>query len=431
MKVAFYTLGCKVNLYETQAVLNSFKNKNYEIVAFEDKADIYVINTCTVTHMSASKSRKIIRSAIKKNEDAIVVVMGCYAQMNSSDVKEMLGVNIVVGTNDRNKIVSLVEEYIKTKQNVNIVGNIDDIPFEDMEVSFLEGKTRAFVKIEDGCNNYCSYCIIPYTRGSVRSKKKDLVLKEITNLVSNGYREVVLTGIHTGNYGSDFKDYTFANLLSEVIKIKGLERLRISSIEITELNDDVLDILKNSKVIANHLHIPLQAGSDDILVAMNRKYNKEYFRNKINQIRLIRNDIAITTDVIVGFPGESDAHFKETYDFIKEIGFAGLHVFPYSKREGTKAATMDNQIDKMVKKDRVHQLMKLSLELERNYMMAFKDKTVSFIAETYENGYLIGHSSNYLKIKALGEEHNIGCMLTATIKKIEYPYCIATIIKHN
>lgn len=425
MKVAFYTLGCKVNLYETQAVLNMFKNSNYEIVPFEEKADIYIINTCTVTNMSASKSRKIIRSAIKKNKDAVIVVMGCYSQMDSDTVKE-LGVNIIVGTNERRKIVSLVEKYLTDKVNVNIVSNIDDIPFEDMEVSFLEGKTRAFVKIEDGCNNYCSYCIIPFTRGRVRSKDKDLVLREITHLVENGYLEVVLTGIHTGNYGSDLKDYSFNQLLLDILKIEGLKRLRISSIEITELNDDVLNTIKENDVIANHLHIPLQSGSEDILVSMNRKYDKDYFRNKIKAIRAIRNDISITTDVIVGFPGETETHFNEVYDFIKEIGFSALHVFPYSKREGTKASVMPNQIDEHTKKERVHKLMALSKDLEKEYMNNFIDKELSFIAETYEDGYLVGHSSNYLKIKMLGAEENLGQMLDITVQKIEYPYCIGT-----
>jgi threonylcarbamoyladenosine tRNA methylthiotransferase MtaB len=424
MKVAFYTLGCKVNLYETQAVLNMFKNKNYEIVPFDDIADIYIINTCTVTNMSASKSRKIIRSAIKKNIDAVTVVMGCYSQMSAEEVKS-LGVNIIVGTNDRKRIVELVENYINNKENINIVSNIDNIPFEDMEVSFLEGKTRAFVKIEDGCNNYCSYCIIPYTRGRVRSKDKNIVIEEITNLVHNGYLEIVLTGIHTGNYGSDFTHYHFADLLNDIIKIDGLKRVRISSIEITELNDTVLEILKNSNVIADHLHIPLQSGSEDILKLMNRKYNKEYFKNKIDLIRSIRPNISITTDVIVGFPGESEEHFIETYNFIKEIDFAMLHVFPYSKREGTKAATMINQVPENIKRTRVHSLMSLSKELEINYMNKFIDKHLTIIPETYEDGYLIGHSSNYLKVRFKGNEEDIGKMIEVVVKEIEYPYCIA------
>jgi threonylcarbamoyladenosine tRNA methylthiotransferase MtaB len=424
MKVTFYTLGCKVNLYETQAVLNMFKNKDYEIVPFEDVASIYIINTCTVTNMSAVKSRKIIRSAIKKNKDAIIVVMGCYAQMSSEDVKK-LGVNIIVGTNDRKRIVELVENYINNKEDINIVSNIDDIPFEDMEVSFLEGKTRAFVKIEDGCNNYCSYCIIPYTRGRVRSKEKNIVIEEITNLVHNGYLEIVLTGIHTGNYGSDFKDYHFADLLSDIIKIDGLKRVRISSIEITELNDKVLELLKNSHIIADHLHIPLQSGSKDILISMNRKYNREYFKNKIDLIRSIRPNISITTDVIVGFPGESEEHFIETYNFIKEIDFAMLHVFPYSIREGTKAATMTNQAPEQSKKDRVHRLMNLSHELELNYMTKFLDKHLTIIPEAFEDGYLIGHSSNYLKVKVKGNEEDIGKMIEVVVKEVQYPYCIA------
>jgi threonylcarbamoyladenosine tRNA methylthiotransferase MtaB len=423
MKVAFQTLGCKVNLYETQAVLNLFKNKNYDIVSFDDIADIYVINTCTVTNTSASKSRKIIRSAIKKNKDAVIVVMGCYSQISSGEI-EALGVNIIVGTNDRKRIIELVEDYLENKKNISIVNSIDKVPFEDMEVSFLEGKTRAFVKIQDGCNNFCSYCIIPYTRGRVRSKDKNLVVREITHLVENGYLEVVLTGIHTGNYGSDFTNYSFADLLNDISKIDGLKRIRISSIEITELNDKVLDILKNNKIIANHLHIPLQSGSEDILLSMNRKYNKDYFRKKIELIRSIRKDISITTDVIVGFPGESEEHFEETYNFIKEIGFSALHVFPYSKREGTKAASMPNQINEDIKKDRVHKLMELSKSLEKEYMNKFIDSTLNFIPEEYEDGYVIGHSSNYLKIKARGNEDDLGKMLDVRIIKIEYPYCI-------
>lgn len=422
MKVAFYTLGCKVNTYETQAVLNMFKNKNYNIVSFDDIADIYIINTCTVTNTSASKSRKIIRHAINQNKDAIVVVMGCYSQISSDDIAK-LGVNIIVGTNERSRIVELVEDYISNKEKINIVGSIDDIPFEDMEVSYLEGKTRAFVKIQDGCNNYCSYCIIPYTRGNVRSKDKDLVIDEITKLVNNGYLEIVLTGIHTGHYG--FKDYSFSNLLKDVTKIEGLERLRISSIEITELDDDFLDVLKNTDIIANHLHIPLQSGCDKTLKEMNRKYNKKYFKDKINLIRSIRPDIAITTDVIVGFPNEDEKDFKETYDFIKEIGFMSLHVFPYSKREGTKAAIMSNQVNGNVKKSRVSKLVALSKKLELEYMTKYRGKEITIIAETIEENYLIGHSSNYLKVKVLGDTTELGRKITCIVDKIEYPYCIA------
>ena len=427
MKVAFYTLGCKVNLYETQAILNKFKIYNYEIVSFEDKADIYVINTCTVTNTSASKSRKIIRNAINKNKDAIIVVMGCYSQMDADKIKE-IGAHIILGTKDRGEIISLVEEYIKNHNNINIVSSLDNIPYENLEVTFLEGKTRAFVKIEDGCNNFCTYCIIPYTRGRVRSKDKDLVLKEIHNLVSNNYLEVVLTGIHTGNYGSDLEDYNFGNLLIDISKIDGLKRLRISSIEITEINDNILNIVKNNNVIANHLHIPLQAGSDDILKLMNRKYNTSYFREKIKKIREIRNDIAITTDVIVGFPGEDDNHFRETYNFIKEIGFTNMHVFPYSPREGTKASLMPNQVDEVIKKKRVKELIALSKELELNYMNKFINKTLEVIFETSNDSYLIGHTSNYLKVKAIGNKEDIGKIIGVKITKIEYPYCVGEYI---
>ena len=287
--------------------------------------------------------------------------------------------------------------------------NLNEVEFEDMNIKHFENRTRAFVKIQDGCENFCTYCIIPYVRGKCRSKKEDNVLSEITTLVNNGYNEIVLTGIHTGNYGVDINT-NFSSILEKILNIKGLKRLRISSIEITELTDKFMDVLKTSKKIVNHIHIPLQSGCGKILKAMNRKYDMQYFINKINQIRSIRKDIAITSDVIVGFPGETDEDFNITKENIKKIKFTELHVFPYSKRKGTPAAIMKNQIDGNIKKQRVKELIEISEELKNEYYKKFIGKLLEVLVETYSDGYLIGHLSNYGKVKFKGDEsllHNL------------------------
>ena len=395
MKVAFYTLGCKVNSYETEVNIEIFKKRGYEIVPFEEKADVYVINTCSVTNTSDQKSRKIIREAVKKNKDAIVVVMGCYSQVKYDEAANIPGVSIVIGTNNKSKIIDLIEEYKKDKKQIVRISSLSDLLFENMNLDKFENHTRAFVKVQDGCNNYCSYCIIPYTRGNVRSKPLNDVVNEVTNLVKNGYKEVVLTGIHTGHYGQDLKNVDFSDLLNELEKIDGLERIRISSVEIKELNDKFLNTLKNSKKIVNHIHIPLQSGSDKILKLMNRRYDMKEFINKIEEIRSIRPNIAITTDVIVGFPSETDELFNETVESIKKIGFAELHVFPYSIREGTVAAKMDNQVDGITKKERVRKLLSISSLLKNNYYSSLISNEEYVLTEKYEDGYLIGHLSNY------------------------------------
>ena len=299
-----------------------------------------------------------------------------------------------------------------------------EAPFEKMQLNNFN-RTRAFVKIEDGCENYCSYCIIPYARGKVRSKDKDEVIKEITTLVNNGHHEIVLTGIHTGHYGADLKDYTFADLLKDIVKIEGLERLRISSIEITELDDEVLDVIKNNDIIVSHLHVPLQSGSDTILELMHRIYENLYFIDKINHIRQIRPDISITTDIIVGFPGETEELFEETIDTVDKIKFAKIHVFPFSLRKGTKAEELPNHLDEKTKKDRVKRLISKSKELEIAYMEKFIDKKVSFIPEVYRDGYLIGHTGNYLLVKYAGERALLHQDVDVTLKEIDYPYVIA------
>lgn len=424
MKVSFYTLGCKVNLYETEVVINSFKKKGYEIVDFSTPSDVVVINTCTVTNTSDKKSRNIIRQAVKNNENAVIVVMGCYSQVRNEDIKQIPGVNIIIGNTLKSKVVELVEEYINNNKNITLIQDVMHTSFEPMVLDKFETKTRAFVKIQEGCNNFCSYCIIPYARGNIRSKPKDEVIEEITSLTNNNYKEVVLTGIHTGHYGKDIYDYSFSDLLSELCKIEKLERIRISSIEITELDDKFLEILKNNKKIVDHIHIPLQSGCDKTLKEMNRKYDTKYFLNKINEIRTIRNDISITTDLIVGFPNENEEDFNNTYEFLKEVNFSKIHVFPYSRRKGTPADLMDNQIPEDIKKKRVKKVLELSKELENNYMNKFINKELEILVEKYEDGIVFGHTSNYIGIKAKGICKDVNKLIKVIPNKIDYPFMI-------
>ncbi len=418
--VGVLSLGCKVNTYESEYVINELKSAGYEIKNFDDICDVYIINTCTVTNNSDSKSKKMIRQAIKRNPNACVVAMGCFIAANP-DI-QIDGLDIILGNKDKSKIVELLDEYFKNKNELRLqyTGRLKE--FEDMYISNFPGRTRAFVKIQDGCDNFCTYCIIPFVRGKCRSKDESKVIDEVKSLVRNGYKEVVLTGIHTGSYGVDL-DTDFADLLDKLVKIDGLLRLRISSIETTELNDKVLNVLKNSKVLVDHLHIPIQAGSNEILKAMNRKYDLDYFFNKINEIRSIRPDIAISTDVIVGFPGETEELFNTTIDTCKKLEFSKLHVFPYSERRGTASSRMDGKIDEHEKKERSRRLIEVSHELEMNYMKKFINKEVDVLVEEFKDGYSYGHTGNYLHVKINKElPHNE--IVKVTIKSVEYPYCI-------
>jgi len=424
MKVGIYTLGCKVNAYESEYVSDLLKENGYEIHPFTDICDIYIINTCSVTNTSDAKSRKMIHQAMRRNPDACIVAMGCFIEANKKT--EIEGVDILIGNKDKSKIVSLIEEYFKTKKKIKNLYDDLGTEFENMEIHSFGEKTRAFVKIQDGCENFCTYCIIPFVRGKCRSKSPDLVLQEITSLVNHGYQEIVLTGIHTGNYGVDL-GCDFATLLEKILKIPGLYRLRISSIEATELNDRVLELLKNP-IIANHLHIPLQSGSREVMKAMNRKYTKEEYLNKIKKIRKIRPDISISTDVIVGFPGETEEMFRESYQFCEEIGFSKIHVFPYSKRNGTAAAHFPNQVDGKIKKERVQKLTKLSNILEKKYMEKFLGKEMEVLIETSDSKYSMGHTSNFLLVKVLGEFRQEDKVLV-TLTEISYPYCFGTVKK--
>jgi len=400
MKIAFYTLGCKVNTYETESIWELFKSKGYNRVKSSEYADVYIINTCTVTNSGDSKSRKAIRKLIKKNPEAVIAVMGCYSQMSPDEVASIDGVDIIIGTKHREQIVSLVEDVLRERHKVN---NVTDVSryreFDETHVTNFTENTRAFLKIQDGCNNFCSYCIIPFARGPVRSRNKDSILDEARSLVANGYHEIVLTGIHTGGYGTDLDNYSLFDLLTDLSKVRNLKRVRISSIEINELTDDILHLINANPIFAKHLHIPLQSGSEEILKQMRRHYNKQEFSDMIKNIRNIIPSVAITTDVIVGFPGETDEQFLEMYEFIKTIAFSELHVFPYSKRNGTKAARMKNQINGIIKSYRVNQLLELNEQLAENFISQSREKPLSVLFETSDDEYTYGHSDTYIYAK--------------------------------
>ncbi|MDD4596270.1 MAG: tRNA (N(6)-L-threonylcarbamoyladenosine(37)-C(2))-methylthiotransferase MtaB [Candidatus Izemoplasmatales bacterium] len=429
MKVAFLTLGCKVNFYETEAVWELMQKHGYERVDFKARSDVYIINTCTVTNNSDGKSRKMIREAISRNPEGIVVIMGCFSQLKAGQVLAIPGVKIVLGTKNRNLIPEYIAEYLKKKTILNKVELLEsNLAFDDLSINAFAKHQRAFLKIQDGCNNFCSYCIIPYARGRVRSKQPKQVIKEAKTLVDNNFKEIILTGIHTGGYGVDLPNYRFVNLLQDLETIKGLERIRISSIETSELTEDVISVIAHSQKIVNHLHIPLQSGSDTILKAMNRKYDKQEYTRIISKLRAMIPNLAITTDVIVGFPGETESDFAEMVAFIREINFQELHVFPYSRREGTVAAAMPNQISGAIKKERVNILLKLSDELAKAYINTNINISLQVIPETYHDGYLHGHTANYIFVKFLGRSDQIGELVDIVITEESYPLSLAKVI---
>jgi threonylcarbamoyladenosine tRNA methylthiotransferase MtaB len=430
MKVAFYTLGCKVNSYETEAVLEKFKNSGYEIVNYEEFSDIYVVNSCMVTNAGEKKSKQIIRRPLKLNPQAIVIVMGCLTQLKADEILKIPGVKIVLGTKNRDKIVDYLDEYLTNRKPLNQVAELEKKEeYDSLAIIDFENHKRAFIKIQDGCNNFCTYCIIPYTRGRVRSKSKDIIIDEVKHLVSNGHIEVVLTGIHTGGYGADLKDYSLVDLLKDLENIQGLKRIRISSIEISEISDSMLETIAKSEKIVHHLHVPLQSGSDKVLKNMNRKYTTNEYKLMINHIKEAIPDVAFTTDVIVGFPGETTADFEEAYDFIKSVGFQELHVFPFSRRKGTPADKMLEQIDTDTKKLRVHRLIKLSEDLKKNYILNNLGTTHYCIAEQIKNGYLVGHTRDYISVKFIGDKSLLGKEVKVKLLSYESPYALAEIQK--
>ncbi|CAM3437879.1 tRNA (N(6)-L-threonylcarbamoyladenosine(37)-C(2))-methylthiotransferase MtaB [Marinicrinis lubricantis] len=433
--IAFHTLGCKVNFYDTEAIWNMFKAKGYEQVDFEGNADVYVINTCTVTNTGDKKSRQMIRRAIRKNPDAVIAVTGCYAQTAPAEVMNIPGVDLVVGTQDRDKILTYVEQFQQERKPINAVRNIMKTrEFEELDVPEFEDRTRAFLKIQDGCNNFCTFCIIPWTRGLSRSRTPESVLEQARKLVANGFKEIVLTGIHTGGYGDDLENYDLTNLLIDLDKIEGLERIRISSIEASQIDDRMIEVLNSSSKMCRHLHIPLQAGHDGVLKRMRRKYTTAEYAEKIRRIHEAMPGVAITTDVIVGFPGETEEMFQEGYRFMEQLKFAEMHVFPYSKRSGTPAARMEDQIDEEEKNRRVHQLIDLSERMQLEYAKQFVGEVVEVIPErpykgAPDSGLLMGTSDNYLNVIFEGTEEMLGQICRVKITEADVNECRGTFVR--
>ena len=394
MKFNIITFGCKVNQYESNMMEENMLSSNFFYEENKDLADIIIVNTCSVTNVADKKCLKMIRRIRRKKPDSLLVVAGCSSQ-NNQEVYKKLDIDILIGNKDKSRIADIIKEYIKTEKRYVKFYNERDLEFEDMQINDYN-HNRAFIKIEDGCDNFCSYCIIPYVRGSVRSKDFSKLISEAKSLADHNHKEIVLTGIHTGHYLNNNHDLT--DLINELSKIDNILRIRISSIEITELNDKFLSMLEKNKKVCDHLHIPLQAGSDEILKRMNRKYDLKYYEDKINRIRSIRPNISITTDIIVGFPYETDELFNSTLEFAKKMNFSKIHVFPYSKREGTSAAIMPNQVDDKIKKIRVKKLMELSDKLEKEYYDKFKGKDLDILIEECDNNVSIGHTSNYLMV---------------------------------
>ncbi|MCD8797953.1 tRNA (N(6)-L-threonylcarbamoyladenosine(37)-C(2))-methylthiotransferase MtaB [Mammaliicoccus sciuri] len=430
--VAFHTLGCKVNHYETEAIWQLFKENDYERVDFETNADVFIINTCTVTNTGDKKSRQVIRRAIRKNPDAVVCVTGCYAQTSPAEIMAIPGVDIVVGTQDRHKLISYIEDYKQSRQPINGVGNImKNRKYEELEVPYFTDRTRASLKIQEGCNNFCTFCIIPWARGLMRSRDPEQVVSQATTLVNSGYKEIVLTGIHTGGYGEDLKDYNLAQLLRDLEQVENLERIRISSIEASQLTDEVIDVIDKSTKVVRHLHIPLQSGSDTVLKRMRRKYTMAHFSERLQKLHKALPGLAVTSDVIVGFPGETEEEFQETYDFIVKHQFSELHVFPYSMRTGTPAARMTDQIDEEVKNERVHRLIELSNQLAKDYASKFNQTVLEVIPEekASTDGKLVGYADNYMKIEFEGDESLIGELVKVKVVTPGYPINKGKLVK--
>ena len=425
-KVAFITLGCKVNQYETNAMAQQFIEKGYKIVEHTEKADIYIVNTCTVTNMSDRKSRQMLRREKELNKDAIIVACGCYAQTAKEELEQMEEIDLVLGNNEKKDIVKYIEKYIESKipeiKTEDVMQQKEFIEFGD--VIFTE-KTRAVIKIQDGCDRFCSYCIIPYARGRVRSRKPEHVISEITEIAKNGIKEVVITGIHIASYGKDFNNgYKLIDLLEEINTIKGIERIRLGSIEPLIITEEFVERLKKLEKVCHQFHLSLQSGCDETLKRMNRRYTTEQFKEIAHLLRKNFSDAILTTDIIVGFPGESEEEFKTTYKFLEEIKFYKMHIFKYSPRKGTKAEKMENQVDGNKKEERSKKLIELSNKNEKEYNQKYIGQEVEVLFEEEKNGVWQGHTKNYILAHYKTSENLENKIIKLKCKKIEKEYII-------
>lgn len=432
-KIAFTTLGCKVNLYDTEAMMELFEKEGYEIVDFDDFADVYVINTCTVTNLGDKKSRQMIRRAKTLNPDSIIVATGCYSQVAPDEVAKIEGINIVIGTKNRLEIVETVKNYQKENSS-NVLNTVSDIMkervFEPLSISELKNRTRAYLKIQEGCNRFCTYCIIPYARGPVRSRKPDDVIEEVEKLAKNGFKEIVLTGIHILSYGSDLKNTNFIDIIKRVHTVDGIERIRFSSIEPLVVTDEFIKEIKLLPKVCNHYHLSLQSGCDRTLERMNRKYTSAQYETAVNKLREAFEDVAITTDIIVGFPDETQEDFDTSYNFAKKIKISKIHAFPYSPKKGTKASTFENQIPNDIKNKRNKQMIELSDNLNLEFLESMIGKTQKVLFERKrEDGLYEGHTTNYITVCVESDEDITNQILDVELKEVLKPEHIKGMLK--
>jgi len=426
--VGTYTLGCKVNQYETEAVTEIFENAGYLTVNFDEKADVYAINTCTVTGLSARKSRQIIRRTKSINNDAVVAVIGCYSQTAPDEVGNMPDVDIVMGTKERGKILEYIDEFIKNRIRINAVSNIMNAgKFEDLKIDRYKGRTRAFMKIQEGCSQFCTYCIIPYARGPVRSRPSKDVLAEVEKLAANGFKEVVLTGIHIASYGKGLKDMPLLDLIKKIHEVDGIIRIRLGSVEPSTVTKEFVVAARNLKKLCPHYHVSLQSGCDETLKRMNRRYTTAEYKKVIDLLRNNISDVAITTDVMVGFPGETEEEFKKTYKFLEEIDFTQIHVFKYSPRKGTPAASFDKQVDADIKEYRSNMVLKLSIQNTIKFNEKYVGKTLPVLFEQNVKsmeGFVEGLTANYIRVICKGNDKLKGSILDISIVRAESDYII-------
>lgn len=433
MKVAFATLGCRVNQYESEAMAEKFIKSGYEIVSFEDVADVYVINTCTVTNMSDKKSRQMISRAKRKNQDAIIAAVGCYTQIAPDKVSELGDVDVVLGTRNKGEIVYWVNRAREEKKQMVAVNDVlKNKVFEDLKIEEYQDKTRAFLKIQDGCNNFCSYCLIPFARGAVCSKAPETVINEVKELAKHGFKEIILSGIDISSYGIDLEgDWNLLKILQEIEKVEGINRIRIGSIGPEFFSEEIIKEIGRLEKLCPHFHLSLQSGCDDTLKRMNRKYNIEQYRSIVNLLREYVKDVSITTDIIVGFPGETVEEFNKTYDFLKEIRLSKMHIFKYSPRTGTRAENMEQQVDGNVKEERSKILIKLNEENEKEFMNKFIGKDMEVLYEqrynNIEDSYE-GYTPNYIKVVSKSEEPLNGEILRSKLKEVKEDFIIGDII---
>lgn len=430
-KVAFYTLGCKVNQYETEAISELFEHEGYEVVDFDERADVYVINTCTVTNLSDRKSRQMIRRAKSHNPDSIIAVIGCYAQTSPQEVGRIEGVNLVIGTKDRRKIVDFIRQIESPRDKLTCVDNIMQTrEFEELRIDSYKERTRAFLKIQEGCSQFCTYCIIPYARGPIRSRYPEDVMNEVKKLAGSGFKEVVLTGIHVASYGKDLKTTSLIDIIRKVHEVDGIERIRLGSIEPTTITHEFVDMAKSLDKLCPHYHISLQSGCDETLKRMNRKYNSDEYRKVASLLRNNIEDVALTTDVMVGFPGETDEEFAQTYRFLEEITFAQMHIFKYSQRKGTPAALYDGQVSSQKKEERSNLLLELSKKntIDFNRRHIGRSVKVLFEQEVKDRpGFIEGLTGNYIKVVCPGNTGQKGEILSCKLVREEEGFIIGEI----